>query len=478
MEHEGRVSLQEQGGKQLFLGRVPGGLGLAADLPEGGLREILAPVVAMRRLLPFAALDLQSQEFRLLNREAKTVVRLVCERGVVMSVSIAGEASSGRSLSSVLEVRPVQGYGRVCNRVLRTLEDRLKLERLAEGELERVCLALGRYPGDYSSKVQIELDPTAPMVTSARCIHLSLLSTLLCNEDGTRRDLDSEFLHDFRVAMRRTRSALSQIKGVFPAAAAAHFQSEFRWLGGVTGPTRDLDVFLLKLDDYRDALPSEIHQDLAPLGRLLRREQHREQCKLAKALDAQRYRLLLTEWRDFLENGKVPGSKVRGTVSSEAWSEEEQGPSEQQPTADIASARIWKIYRRVIRRGSEIREETPAEAVHGVRIDCKKLRYMMEFFKGLYPSAKVNGLLKILKQLQQNLGDFNDYEVQQENLAIFADRLLETSDIGAAPLLAMGRLQAYLAGGQAEERRRFGKVFAHFAERQHQKRFSALFKKD
>ena len=44
------------------------------------------------------------------------------------------------------------------------------------------------------------------------------LQTLRINEDGVRKDLDSEFLHDFRVAVRRTRSALSQIKGVFPAA--------------------------------------------------------------------------------------------------------------------------------------------------------------------------------------------------------------------------------------------------------------------
>ena len=43
------------------------------------------------------------------------------------------------------------------------------------------------------------------------------LDTLEANVEGTRADLDSEFLHDLRVATRRTRSALSQIKAVLPA---------------------------------------------------------------------------------------------------------------------------------------------------------------------------------------------------------------------------------------------------------------------
>ena len=62
-----------------------------------------------------------------------------------------------------------------------------------------------------------------------------------------REQLDTEFLHDFRVALRRTRSLLGQIRDVFPAAAVEHFSSEFSWIGRLTGPPRDLDVLLLAL---------------------------------------------------------------------------------------------------------------------------------------------------------------------------------------------------------------------------------------
>lgn len=464
-EHDDNPSLtlSEASGRQLYSGPANFEPTFADSLPEGPLQETLAPTLSMRRLLPFATLDHQGQELRVLDGEEKTVVRLRIEEGEVSP----GDSSPARPLPKTLHVRSVRGYDRSLHHLTEYLEKELQLERLAEDELERAAHALGRHPGDYSSKVQIELDPASPAGDATRHIHLTLLAALRRNEEGTRADLDSEFLHDFRVAVRRTRSALTQIKGVFPAAVLEHFKREFSWLGRLTGPTRDLDVYLLKIDDYRDALPPEIRGDLEPLGRLLVSEQRREQRKLAKALGSNRYRRLLVDWQRFLEEDIPPPG-----VSTE----EESPPQAQQPISVVASARIWKTWRRVVKRGEVIREETPAEAVHEVRIDCKKLRYLLEFFKGLYPPQEIGLIIKALKRLQDNLGDFNDYEVQQKSMADFADRLLEMGEADAGTFLAMGRLQTQLAEGQAEERHRFGKEFARFAAPENRQRFRALFK--
>ncbi|WP_261341378.1 CHAD domain-containing protein [Candidatus Thiodictyon syntrophicum] len=86
---------------------------------------------------------------------------------------------------------------------------------------------------------------------------------------GGDGDLDCEFLHDLRVATRRTRSALGQIRGVFPAPLAAHFKAEFAWLQEVTGPVRDLDVYLLEFDAYQRALPPALRPDLEPLRTMI-----------------------------------------------------------------------------------------------------------------------------------------------------------------------------------------------------------------
>ena len=45
-----------------------------------------------------------------------------------------------------------------------------------------------------------------------------VLAAMRRNTDGARQGLDTEFLHDLRVAVRRTRAALAQYREVLPAA--------------------------------------------------------------------------------------------------------------------------------------------------------------------------------------------------------------------------------------------------------------------
>ena len=64
---------------------------------------------------------------------------------------------------------------------------------------------------------------------------------------GTLWGKDIEFLHDFRVACRCSRSILSQLKSAFPEAVINPFLEDFAWLSRLTSAVRDLDVLLLKL---------------------------------------------------------------------------------------------------------------------------------------------------------------------------------------------------------------------------------------
>src|SRR5262249_29825007 len=53
------------------------------DIPSGSLREKVAPLIAMRALLTLFAMDSQCTPLRILNNDAKTVVRLLCETGTL-----------------------------------------------------------------------------------------------------------------------------------------------------------------------------------------------------------------------------------------------------------------------------------------------------------------------------------------------------------------------------------------------------------
>ena len=88
---------------------------------------------------------------------------------------------------------------------------------------------------------------------------------------GARIGRDPEELHDLRVAVRRTRSALGEFRAFFPQATVARLRGELRWLGEVTGPVRDLDVYLEILPDYQRLLPAEAAGALAPFRAFLQR---------------------------------------------------------------------------------------------------------------------------------------------------------------------------------------------------------------
>ena len=68
--------------------------------------------------------------------------------------------------------------------------------------------AVGRRPGDYSNKVDADITAAQPASQAAATILLRLLDTIEANIAGVLADTDTEFLHDLRVSVRRTRSAL------------------------------------------------------------------------------------------------------------------------------------------------------------------------------------------------------------------------------------------------------------------------------
>lgn len=464
-----RTSDDPDAGRVLRLRNVDGDLlarlptteppGMADGLPPGRLRNLVAPEISMRRLLERARLTIDREVLEVLDDRDKTVARAAVETGDVASPGHDGT----EPLEPRLYVRGVRGYDRALERVSEAVDDLDATEAVSEDRLETALRAWGTRPDAYSSKLDVELDPDLRADAATRVVLRHLLDTLRANEEGTKADLDSEFLHDFRVAVRRTRSALAQVKKVFPDDTVRRFKEDFRWLGRITGTTRDLDVYLLKLDGYRESLPEPVRADLDPLEAHLERRQREEQRTVARQLESPTYRKLLEDWEDFL-NAELP--------------EDPEPDNALRPVRDVASERISKFYRRVRKKGKSIGPDTPDVALHRLRIDCKKLRYLMEFFRSLYPDDEISPLVKALKKLQDVLGDFNDLSVQQDALDDFAREITEAGDVAPGTLLAMGRLQQVFESHKAKERKKFHKRFRRFGSKKSRRRVRELFGKD
>lgn len=427
----------------------------AKELPASQFRDRLEPIIEMRELLPLLQINAQTRSLRVLDKIDKTVVRLVIET----SIARRRQGSKAHSLASRIIVVPVRGYQKPCAKILSLLEA-MGLAAAKENAVLTSLALVGHTPGDYSSKLDLQLEPEMRSDQAARIILQRLLDVMLTNEDGTRKGSDTEFLHDFRVAVRRTRSALSQIKGVLPEHTVNHYKEEFAWLGQITSPLRDMDVYLLSFDDYRDSLPKVEHANIEPLRDFLLRQQQHEHRALKKSLGSVRYRRLVQGWREFLVQ-----------PLNEDFTLKNSG----RPIVDLAGERIWKTYRRIIAEGQAISVASPAEALHDLRKSCKKLRYLMEFFQSLFAAKKIKALIKTLKVLQENLGDFQDYEVQVLTLKQFSQRMVAEAAAPTETLLAMGMLIEGLERRQQQARDEFSDRFNQFALANNRMRFHTLF---
>jgi CHAD domain-containing protein len=284
----------------------------------------------------------------------------------------------------------------------------------------------------------------------ATCEILSnLLATIRRNEPGIVDDIDIEFLHDFRVAVRRTRSALSQIKGVIPEPQLTRFRQDFRKIGRLSNVLRDLDVYIDQQQDYEKMIPDDLQPALKPLFMSLRKQRQEEYKKVVAALKDEFYKNTVKSWNDFLK-------EMSESATSAVNSDKEIKP--------LANAFISKRYNRVIKKGGRISDASADEQLHDLRIECKKLRYLLEFFSSLYPVEDVGNFIKQLKRLQDNLGEFNDLFVQQSELRAF----IRNSPVTKSSLelhTAVGALIGVLHSRQKQVRKEFDKIFKRFSDK-------------
>jgi CHAD domain-containing protein len=391
----------------------------AWDLPCGPLRDNLERVIEVRRLLPQVEVEIQGSVLDVLDDDRKTVARIRIEMGRARTSPRAG---AWQRIPALVTVTALRGYDTAYERLLRIIESRPGLKRSLAGLQAIACQALGVLPPRDVSRFDVALMPSVRSDAGTRQIHLALLEIMVANESGMRADLDTEFLHDYRVSLRRTRSLLGQIKNVFPSDAVTHFRTEFRWLAQATGAKRDLDVLVLSLRRMSQSLPAG---DLAALLAFLSRKQLHEQRLLEQVLESDRYRTLLAGWRDFLQDPPpgVPEPENAARLLME-----------------VASRRISRLYRRLVDQAMAVHEETPADAIHQVRIQAKKLRYMIDAMRSLHSQDDLVRIIDSLKKVQRVLGDFNDAQVQGRNLLSFGRALVEAGTEDPGALLTVGCL--------------------------------------
>lgn len=415
------------------------------DFPESEFRNTLKGILKLRAATLLATVQIREQALCIRNEDGKIIVRLWKESTLVENTEV--------KLS--LRISPLLGYESEADDLLERLSTLGNFDSNEQTLAWKVLQAVGKDAVPPSPKQAIQLSPEQTLQSSVTDISKLLITIARATESGIIEDIDSEFLHDYRVAVRKLRSVLQLVKGTYEKEDTRRLKSAFGDYARATNRLRDLDVYLLGEDEYRQQLPVSLREGLDKMFADFRKERSSVLSSVKRHFKSKAYN--------------------KSIETEEAWLDKpSEGERSNLPVLKVASKEIYKHYKLIRESGRRINETTPDEEVHELRIECKKLRYLLELFSSLYDSSHIKFITKKLKRLQETLGDFNDFSVQQESLLSY---LSEHSEIESKTAAAVGGLITTLNESQQKARALVSARFAEFDDENIESLFVELFSK-
>ncbi len=445
---ENTLTLIQQKGINLTqsVARSPG---FVTDLQDGEIKTALGFVSPLRRLISMSRGSVNHTIISAIDDEEKTHAR------AHLQILTADKTETQVTLVSV---QPIRGYGNAFKLMTDYVKELgIPLQSRISGLYEQIITDYC----EYDPKPEIAITRDEKAFQAANDIINTYIQVARANEAGIMADIDTEYLHDYRVSLRKVRSVISLFKEIYSENQTQTLKQTFSELMAPTGRLRDLDVYLLDKQNYFGLLPESLHDGLKIMFGLFAKERNKELGKMKKLLKSSAYNNSMSElFKLFEEHTNL-----------------EKGANADHSAYLYACELIWKRYRKVCKIARAIDDTTPDEPIHTLRIHCKKLRYLMEFFSPMFKAKEIKALIKALKGLQDNLGLFNDYSVQQSSLQEFLINH-RSRDRKRDLIIAksVGALIASLNQRQLEERAKVVSNFAVFHSVSTDQKFRELFK--
>jgi CHAD domain-containing protein len=275
---------------------------------------------------------------------------------------------------------------------------------------------------------------------------------MLSHENGTRLGEDIEELHDMRVATRRMRAAFEIFKPFFKQKAVKNHLKGLRATGRALGHVRDLDVFMEKAEHYLEALPEAKRAGLEPLLDTWQQERDSARDKMLAHLNSKSYQQFKQDFNEFVS---TPGAGARRL----------SGSNPEPDLVRLVAPILVYTNLAAVRAYDKIIPNAVIEQLHALRIEFKKLRYTLEFFREVL-GTQSKEVIDDLKTLQDHLGDLNDANVACQILRKFIESWEERQ--WALPLQERQNPEPvvdYLAAKHAERYKlmiTFPEAWAHF----------------
>ncbi len=227
----------------------------------------------------------------------------------------------------------------------------------------------------------VHIHPGIDVAEAFEIIVHACLKHYRLNEPLVIHDRDAGALHQSRVAMRRLRSAFTLFRPAVEDVEFQHLRQELRWFSSQLGDARNVDVYLERDIDEQERAELIRKRELA-------------YDEVIDAMNSHKFRRLLIDLVGWIAIGSWRGGKPAS-----------------RPVDSFANRRLDRLWKSVAGVGRNI-SRLDEDSRHELRIEGKKLRYAIEFLRGLYPASKEEEkkFAHAIGNLQDALGKLNDIQ--------------------------------------------------------------------
>jgi len=263
---------------------------------------------------------------------------------------------------------------------------------------------------------------------------------------GVQRDIDTEFVHQARVATRRMRSALRLFRDAIPEGTAAYLRGELKWLGRLFGGVRDLDVFLLNQSRFKQQIERFPAKKKQAFENWIEKRRRAPLKALWRALESPRYKRFERRMMQFFERPLPLRPRA---------------PLAMRPVREVAPVIITEKFNAVIEQGHALLADSKLKQYHLLRIQMKRLRYACEFMAPAY-DGRLDSFVERTVEIQDCLGELQDTVFTRK----FINGLLEDWKgklVDPNLLFILGEIYQLQAEIARERIEAFGKIWGPFS---------------
>jgi triphosphatase len=403
---------------------------LPDEWPEGPAREIVTSLSAGEALVELFTLR-QHRDLRAVEQDGRAVAELSLD---TVEMHTGGRASVTHEVEIELESSGTLDDLHAIAAALKPY----KLKAQSKSKFERALAKLGHARAGSAGKKKKApgARPDEALAEAGRKILRFHYERMVANEDGTREGKDIEALHHMRVATRRQRAAFRIVAPYFRRKAIRAFQDELRTAAGYLGAVRDLDVLIEAAERHRSSLGSAAAEGLEPLLDEWRGKRDAAREDLLAYLNGRDYQTFKESYEAFLSS---TGEGLKDAAPDDA--------PEPHLVRHILPAKMWDHYGRV-RAYETVLAWASVETIHALRIECKRLRYLLEFFSEALGGG-ASEAIEVLVALQDHTGELHDADV---TIGLLRHFLIHNPQASVEPAVASS-VKGYLKLEQSRLRR-------------------------